>query len=277
MRRERVATDMGRSLCDLMSCLVCFKGPLAIRAATSTTQKKQKDKSNTSNGQGSGWAVSDDIWHNGPDVSKLKIIEKENDDERIRLIRKRALDSLMLGGYEVVTSSFVLCVATTLALPDSICFERSLRLSHLFVDKCSEDSRFVDPVGSLLFKTAVGKPTLSLPFSYLMMLWRHDDASSVADILLRQEEYLRGNEWNVTDFMMRVYMQLVLPEASGHVSGDGSRPNRGGQTHGADAWTDMVAMSQHPRKVLLCTPGASVERIMALEMNLCLKSKEKWR
>jgi len=164
---------MSRSLCDVMSALVCIRGVLAVRAVTSVMNKKHKEKGGSANSTNptSGWTVVGSVENPLGNLSKLKIAE--NEDERIRLIRKRAIDSLVLGQYDVVTKNLLCCVQTTLSVPDSQCVEKSLRLAHIFADRCSNDPRFVDAVGGRLFNTAMGMLTVSSVFIAVICLQTH--------------------------------------------------------------------------------------------------------
>lgn len=145
------------------------------------------------------------------------------DEQQLELgkhARRQALFALLHTSYPGVTQAFVSSVVTLICLPDANACKFAIQMAQKMLDLSLIDARFIVPVAKDAFSAALS-------------------------VLLQQEKWSIGLEWELIEYVLDAYLMLVVGEGrnpvnvsagSGYASAANS-PMAGGGT--------LVPLHQH--------------------------------
>ncbi|KAJ1426912.1 hypothetical protein B484DRAFT_480028 [Ochromonadaceae sp. CCMP2298] len=157
---------------------------------------------------------------------------------------------------EAVTASFCGAVVALLCLPEPSAVKMSLLVAQQLLDLCLVDARFVHTVAREAY-------------------------SAVLAVLLQQEGWSVGMEWELMDFLLDVHLMLVLGEGRQPLCTEGGMGMGGGMDARISESGSHSVRSEWPQRILLSVTenmaGGGQHRLLLLEQQLRKEMSKKKR
>jgi hypothetical protein len=144
------------------------------------------------------------------------------DEQQLELgkhARRQALFALLHTSYPGVTQPFVSSVVTLICLPDANGCKFAIQMAQKMLDLSTIDARFIVPVAKDAFSAALS-------------------------VLLQQEKWSIGLEWELIEFVLDVYLMLVVGEGRNPVNVSAGSGYVASPTAGAGGGA-LVPLHQH--------------------------------
>jgi len=190
--RAAMVTEMTRGYSELLAALGMCRGYLAV-AAPVTSGTVATDPSSPTGAKGKGREVLQAKQEKRKKFTKVTPValfepEKDTDDARMaqKTARRAALQGLLMGrDSAAITRPFMQSIVALLCLPDSSACRVGVQLARHVLAQAQTDTRLVPGVGKDCF-------------------------AAVLSVLLKQERWSCGLEWDLIDFLQETYCTFVM-------------------------------------------------------------------
>jgi len=195
--RTAMVTEMTRGYSELLASLGLCRGYLAIAVPASsgtanpdTSSSAVGGSGNSGKGKGGALQAKQEKKKKFTKVTPVALFEPEKDTDESRLAqkmaRRAALQGLLMGEQSTaITRPYMQSIVALLCLPDSSACRVGVQLARNVLVMAQSDTRLVPAVGKDCFAAALS-------------------------VLLKQERWSTGLEWDLIDFLQETYCTFVL-------------------------------------------------------------------